>query len=125
MNQIPEFSLASILALDIGTSSVRAMLFDTNGVAVPDVLAQRKYRVTTAHGGEVSVDADMLFELLCLTISDALQAAGERAVDIVAVAMTTFWHSLLAVDADGRPLMPVMTWEDTRPFEAARELRTL
>ena len=34
-----------------------------------------------------------------------------------------FWHSLLALGADGRPLTPVITWADTRSAAAARALR--
>ena len=112
-----------ILALDIGTSSVRALLFDAAGAAVPHVLAQHTYTLTTSIDGEVSVDADMLVDLVAQAIDEALAAAATLASQIVAVATDTFWHTLLGVDASGRPLMPVLTWEDTRPRRAAAELR--
>ena len=104
-----------ILALDIGTSSVRALLFDSSGSAVPHVLAQHTYTLTTSNDGEVSVDADMLVDLVAQTIDEVLAAAGPLALHIKAVATDTFWHSLLGVDASGCPLIPLLTWEDTRP----------
>ncbi len=112
-----------ILALDIGTSSVRALLFDSTGTAVPHVLAQHTYTLTTSSDGEVSVDAGMLVDLVSKTIDETLVAAGPLASQIGAVATDTFWHSLLGVDSSGRPVMPLLTWEDTRPRSAAAELR--
>ncbi len=112
-----------ILALDIGTSSVRALLFDSAGSAVPHVLAQHSYTLTTSGEGEVSVDAGMLVDLVARTIDETLAAAGPLASQIGAVATDTFWHSLMGVDASGHPVMPLLTWEDTRPHSAAAELR--
>ncbi|HKV83158.1 MAG TPA: gluconokinase, partial [Ktedonobacterales bacterium] len=108
---------------DIGTSSVRAMLFDARGDAVQDVHIQRSYPLTTTAAGEVTVDADMLAGVVCEAIDAALRAAGDRAGQIAGVATDTFWHSLIAVDASGRPLTPVITWADTRARDASAALR--
>jgi gluconokinase len=113
-----------ILSLDIGTSSVRALLFDSSGTAVPNVLAQHTYALNISNEGEVSVDADMLVDLVAQSIDEVLRAAGSLAAHIKAVATDTFWHTLLGVDASGRPLIPLLTWEDTRPAGAAAKLRT-
>jgi gluconokinase len=114
-----------ILALDIGTSSTRALLYDSSGNPVPGIRSQLTYQVTTSHKGEVSVDAEMLLALVVRTIDTVLQQAGERAEQIAAVATSAFWHTLVPLSADGQPLMPLLTWEDTRPQEAATELRSL
>lgn len=113
---------ALILALDIGTSSTRAILYDARGTAVPELQVQRKYQLTTSHEGEASVDADSLVDLVVRTIDELLQKAGTRAQKIAAVATSAFWHTLLPLDASGRPLLPLMTWEDTRPQQAALAL---
>ncbi|HEY4386599.1 MAG TPA: gluconokinase [Ktedonobacteraceae bacterium] len=112
-----------VLALDVGTSSTRALLFDASGAAVPNRVAQRTYELTTSNEGEVSVDADILLAVVAETIDDLLKQMGAEAQKIAAVALDTFWHSLLGVDADNHPLTPVITWEDTRPFQAANDLR--
>jgi gluconokinase len=112
-----------ILALDIGTSSTRAMLYDAHGVAVPGVQSQLTYQVTTSHDGEVSVDADFLFSLVVRTIDETLHAAGKRAEKIAGVATSCFWHTLVPLDASGHPLFHLLTWEDTRPQQTAMELR--
>ncbi len=113
-----------ILALDIGTSSVRALLIDSSGTVVPNVLAQHTYALTISNEGEVSVNADMLVDLIAQCIDEVLTAAGPLAAHIKGVATDTFWHSLLGVDASGLPLIPLLTWEDTRPASAVAELRS-
>lgn len=112
-----------VLALDVGTTSTRALLFDARGSAVPGVVSQIKYGLTTSHEGEVSVDAATLLDAVERTIDEALKMAGLRAKQIKAVATDTFWHSLLGVDNANQPLTPVITWEDTRSQGAALELR--
>src|SRR5215469_4886851 len=114
---------AFILAIDVGTSSVRALLFDPAGAAVQPTRVQHSYKLTTSEEGEVSVDADMLVEVVAKTIDETLSAAGPLAEQIGAVATDTFWHSIVGVDASNRPLMSLLTWEDTRSRRASAELR--
>lgn len=111
-----------ILALDVGTSSTRALLFDATGASIPSVVARRQYQLMVEEEGEVAVDGDDLVALVGQTIDDALHLAGAMEKEIGAVAIDTFWHSLIAVDENNRPLTPVITWEDTRPYAAAAEL---
>ena len=113
-----------ILSLDVGTSSTRALLFAANGSAVPGIQAQETYELTLSNDGEVSVDADTLVAAVASTIDNALKAAGPLTSLIGAVATDTFWHSIVGVDTDGRPVTPLITWEDTRPRQAAAELST-
>src|SRR5947208_1967898 len=124
MEQTAHFNsrLPFILALDVGTSSTRALLFDATGTAVPGIQGQDTYELTLSNEGEVSVDADKLVAAVGSTIDKALKAAGPLASSIGAVAVDTFWHSLVGVDQEGRPVTPLITWEDTRPRGAAAEL---
>lgn len=112
-----------VLSIDVGTSSTRTILFDSAGVAVPGATSQHSYKLSTSEPGEVSVDADMLLGVVVQTIDEVLKAAGERVAQIKAVAMDTFWHGLLGIDASGRPVTPIITWEDTRAQATALELR--
>jgi len=125
MTQVAKLDAPFVLALDVGTSSTRALLFDANGGTVPGSISQRTYKLTTSSQGEVSIDADELVSLVTETINEVLQAAGPYGKQIGAVALDTFWHSLLGIDATSQPLTPVITWEDTRAYGAAGELRNL
>src|SRR5262245_26388700 len=113
-----------VLALDVGTSSARALLFDAAGAPVEGTEGQRTYAPDGGEAGAATFDAEALVATVADTVDEALAAAGPRAGRIAAVATDTFWHSLLPLDADDRPLAPLMTWADTRPRDAARHLRT-
>lgn len=112
-----------VLALDVGTSSTRAILFDASGEAVPDAVSQHTYELTTSTAGEVSVAAADLLKVVEQTIDEVLKAAGEYAAQVKAVATDTFWHTIVGIDGSGHPVTPVITWEDTRPHKAALALR--
>ncbi len=110
-----------VLALDVGSSSTRALLFDARGDAVPDVRVQRSYGA----GGDATnaPDADAVVDLTCAAIDEVLRLAGDRATQIRAVATDTFWHSLVAVDAADRAITPVYTWADRHSQGAVAHLR--
>lgn len=112
------------LTIDIGTSSTRVLLWDTMGREVEGVRAQVKYRMHTTPDGGVEMPAEELEQHVGLCIDQALAQAGAKAEAIRAVGMSTFWHSMLGLDASGAPITPVYSWADTRSAQAARRLRS-
>lgn len=107
-----------ILALDIGTSSTRALAFDTHGHKVGPTI-QHSYRNQTTPDGGVEVDADELFDLTTRCIDEILPLlSGE----IVAVATSCFWHSLLGVSGTA-PRTKVLSWADNRAAPWVAPLR--
>ncbi len=114
-----------ILTIDAGSSSVRATIHDRCGRALPGLEARRPYQFATTSDGGVEVDADALFKLVVEAVDEILARSGRRRGGIAAVAMSTFWHNLVGVDAGGRALTPVYSWADTRSAAAAEELRSL
>jgi gluconokinase len=112
-----------VLALDVGTSSARARVFDDHGRARSGAEGHEAYEPVTTPDGGVELDADRLLEAVARALDTCLAGCGGRARDIAAVGASVFWHSLLALDRAGRPLTPVITWADTRSAAAARELR--
>jgi len=112
-----------VLALDIGTSGLRAFVFDVRARPIDRCIAVADRPVRTSRDGEASVDAEERVRAACGAIDDVLAKAGRRAAEIVAVTASTFWHSLVGVDARGRPTTRVLTWADTRARGAAAALR--
>lgn len=112
-----------VLALDIGTSSTRAMLFDHQGSAVPGLLAQTPYQLHLTPGGGVEGDADELVAIAAAAIASLLTQAGPLAARIAGVGVSCFWHSLMAVGPAGQALTPVYTWADDRSAAAVDALR--
>jgi gluconokinase len=110
--------MARILALDVGTSSVRARVYDERGAFVHGEEARTKYEVAKSRGGGAELDADHLVAATYGVIERVVEP-GER---VDAVACSCFWHSLLAVDRRGEPCSPLLIWQDTRSAPQAEEL---
>jgi gluconokinase len=98
--------VATVLALDVGSSSVRAQRFDERAEPVDDLVQEH-------YDGN---DSDEIVELV-------RRAIGVRDEGVDAVGCSCFGHSLLALDADGSPLTPLLGWRDTRSAGAAEWLR--
>jgi gluconokinase len=111
--------MTRVLALDVGTSSVRARVYDELGEHVKHVEARTPYEVTHGHAGRAEFDPD---ELVQATVSAVEEARREAEGPLDALGAACFWHSLMAVDARGRALSPLLTWRDTRSVDAAEAL---
>ena len=111
-----------LVALDVGSSSVRALAFDRKGGAL-DVGVQRPYEPTTTPDGGVEIDADRLVELTAETLDGLLAALGARVDRLAGVATSTFWHTVLGLGSDDRSSTPLYSWADTRSAGAVDELR--
>jgi gluconokinase len=112
-----------VLALDVGTSSARALLHDERGHPVEGVEAQERYTATRGHSGRLGeLDADELVAVAREAVDEARREAGGR---VDGVGTSCFWHSLLAVDERGRAIGPVLTWRDVRAAVEADELGSL
>jgi gluconokinase len=110
-----------VIAVDVGTSSARAALYDADGRAVAGRFHQVQYDAATTPDGGMEHDADRLLE----AVAEALDGVTASARDpgILAVGVTTFWHGLLGFDAGGRPVTPVYMWADSRSARDAALLR--
>jgi gluconokinase len=109
-----------VLALDVGTSSTRAQMYDARGRPVPRASVRAEHRLTTTPDGGATLDPDELLD----GVRTCIEAARRNAEDapLAALAMDCFWHSLLGIDGRGQPVTPVLTWADTRAAGAARDL---
>lgn len=112
-----------ILTLDIGSSAVRAGLYDKKAQLVQGSSARRNYEFQTTADGGVEVEADFLFELVCQVIDEVLLKCRENAKEIIGVAVSTFWHNLMGLDSQQKPLTPIFSWADTRSTRAAEDLK--
>jgi len=110
-----------VLALDVGTSSCRASLYDTRGRHVGGRAAQASYQPRTTADGGAELDAAHLLEQVCGVMHQVLHQ--NRRHKIVGVGTSTFWHSLLGLDARAQPRTPVYLWLDARSRTQARRLR--
>ncbi|MGH2617920.1 MAG: gluconokinase, partial [Thermomicrobiales bacterium] len=112
-----------VIALDAGTSSVRALAFDGAWRTIRQSEEQIKYSLETTADGSATMPAAALFDLTVRAIDGVVARLDQRAGDVAAVGSTSFWHSLMGIDGAGEPTTPVLYWADTRSAAAAAALR--
>ncbi len=105
----------NLLAIDHGTQSVRALLFDPRG----GLLA--KSRVPLSYTGEEhglgEQDPEVFWQAVCRACQELWQQPGVERSSIAAAALTTQRSTVINLDAQGRPLRPAILWFDERRTE--------
>ncbi|MEW5863601.1 MAG: glycerol kinase GlpK [Pseudomonadota bacterium] len=111
-----------VLALDQGTSSSRAIIFDETGAPVAS--AQREFRQWYPEPGWVEHDPDDLWQSARDCAREALRLSGLAARDIVACGITNQRETTLLWDRQsGEPLARAIVWQDRRTAPMCEELK--
>ena len=111
-----------ILVLDIGTSSVRAALYDFRGDVLPETFVKNERTLTATDDGGAEIDALEAFAQIEKAIDEVLEKSKRIKGEIRTVAASSFWHSLVGIDGRGKPTTKVFGWADTR---SRRHIATL
>jgi gluconokinase len=110
----------NVLAVDIGTSATKAVLFDGQGRILS--LARHPYPMLTPRPDWAEQDPEAVYPAVLEAIREAYQKRPPAcAVD--AVAFGAQWYSTMPVAADDRALSPYLTWSDRRSAAIADGLR--
>lgn len=109
-----------LACVDIGTTSVRALLFDADGRV--HHLAQRPCAPAYLDGGRVEQDARQWREALVAVLGECALAAPALGLRLHGIALTAQRSSVLPVDERGTPLHPALMWQDTRAGALAAAL---
>ncbi len=102
-----------LLALDQGTTSSRAIIFDRQGVVVAS--AQQEFRQIFPQPGWVEHDANEIWASQSGVAADALAKAGLPATDLAAIGITNQRETTVVWDrATGQPICHAIVWQDRR-----------
>ena len=103
----------TILAIDNGTQSVRAILFDREGniVAKSQVFLEAYF---SDHPGWAEHDAEGYWQAVVLACQRLWQEPGADPALVQGMAVTTQRGTVINLDKDGKPLRPAITWLDQR-----------
>jgi glycerol kinase len=111
-----------ILALDQGTTSSRALVFDHGGTV--RAVAQAEFRQIFPQPGWVEHDATEIWATQSGVLHEVLAKAGISAKDIAAIGITNQRETTVLWDrATGRPVANAIVWQDRRTAGLCDELR--
>lgn len=111
-----------ILALDQGTTSSRAIVFDAKGHIV--AMAQKEFTQYFPNPGWVEHDAEEIWRTQLQTAHEALINAGLTAKDIAAIGITNQRETTVVWDkATGKPIYNAIVWQDKRTAPICAELK--
>lgn len=114
--------MSYILALDQGTTSSRAIVFDRESRVV--ALAQKEHRQIFPAAGWVEHDAEEIWEKQRATAVEALRRADLSARDVAAVGLTNQRETTLLWDRrTGAPVANAIVWQDRRTSPFCDEIR--
>ena len=114
--------MSFILALDQGTTSSRALIFDHAGAV--RARAQKELRQIFPQPGWVEHDATEIWATQSGVMQEALARAGIGAGDIAAIGITNQRETTVAWDrATGQPIANAIVWQDRRTAPQCDELR--
>ena len=112
-----------VLALDQGTTSSRAIVFDGEGA--PVAARQREFRQIFPQPGWVEHDPRELLSTQRDCAREALRASGIAAKDLAAVGIANQRETTLLWDRQsGEPLHNAIVWQDRRSTELCHRLKT-
>ena len=114
--------MSFLLALDQGTSSSRAIVFDADGTIAAQ--AQREFRQIFPQSGWVEHDADEIWDSQLAVAHEAIARAKLKAADIAAIGITNQRETTLLWDRQsGQPIHHAIVWQDRRAEPLCAELR--
>ncbi|MDR2656328.1 MAG: FGGY-family carbohydrate kinase [Oscillospiraceae bacterium] len=108
----------TLIALDVGTSAVKAAMFDVNGVILER--AVETYPLDTPKPGWVQQHPDRWWAAACRALKRLTQHPSARGVAGIGVAGQSW--SAVFIDSDGRVLTDCPIWMDTRAADECAEI---
>ncbi|MBA1146344.1 glycerol kinase GlpK [Ectothiorhodospiraceae bacterium WFHF3C12] len=112
-----------ILAVDQGTTSSRAIVFDLNGHIAS--VAQQEFEQHYPRSGWVEHDPEDLWQSTLAVCREACAEAGERGVRPVTMGITNQRETTLVWDREtGKPVYNAIVWQDRRTADACGKLRS-
>jgi glycerol kinase len=111
-----------ILAIDQGTTSSRAIVFDGNRKVVG--VGQQEFAQHFPHSGWVEHDAEEIWQSVLATVKAALRKAELQASDLAAIGITNQRETVVVWDRrTGDPVHRAIVWQDRRTSALCAELK--
>lgn len=110
-----------MLGIDIGTTNIKAALYTYSGKEI--FVKSATYPLHTDEFGAATQSANEIKEKVFHVIKESTVECASQGLKISFISFSAAMHSLLAVDAKGRPMTPVLTWADRQSEHYLNDLK--
>lgn len=108
------------MGIDIGTSGVRAAIFDRKGLQLS--LDHVEYPMLCTENDMAELDPEVVLNSLVSVVRRSIEIAGIRSDELEGIGLSTQLFSFMALDAAGEKLTNVITWADLRSNPQAEDI---
>lgn len=117
---VPQDRPAVVVGVDIGTTSTKAVAYDTDGRQLASHSVG--YPLDDPQPGYAEQDPQLILDAVLKSIS---MVVAELVEPVSGLSFSSAMHSLIGLDAAGNPLTPSITWADSRATRQAERLRAV
>ncbi|MDV2582191.1 gluconokinase [Alkalibacillus haloalkaliphilus] len=108
----------SVMGLDLGTTSAKAVLFQLDGTVIAEY--EQPYPILTPENGSAEQDPYQVEEATIQAVRHVMDYTNEQ--NLVGIGLSTAMHSLICMDEQGKALSNAIIWADTRSTSEAETL---
>ncbi|MDZ5710827.1 gluconokinase [Jeotgalibacillus haloalkalitolerans] len=109
-----------VIGLDLGTTSVKAVMFYRDGKVKAE--AEQLIKTVYSTDGYAEQDPEVIVSSAVFALKSVLDKANVSAEDILGIGFSSAMHSLICTDGNGRALSKAMIWADGRGRQQAKDL---
>lgn len=111
------------IGIDIGTSSVKAVIFSKEGLLVHQETEQ--CQLISLVKNQAELDPNQVFQSVITVVARCMKETSLLKSSIEGIGLSCHMHNIMAVDKEGKPLTNVFTWADNRSIQQADEIGNL
>ncbi len=106
-----------LLAIDVGTTSVKAGLFSPDGICLG--VGRKEYQLETPAADRAQLDPEVYWQACLNTVRAAIGQSGAKPDQVKAVAVSSQGETTITLDAQGKVIYPALVWLDNRATDQA------
>jgi len=109
-----------VLVVDVGTSSLKVMLYNSSGGLL--FRSSQEYHSEVFHNNRVEQSTSSWKEALLYTFKETGKFICDKKIDVDAISVTSQRASVIPVNREGEPLHKALMWQDKRSVEQCKQL---
>ncbi|WP_347350743.1 gluconokinase [Intrasporangium sp.] len=112
-----------VIGIDVGTTAAKVVAFEVGPAVRGEPVSRgiREYPLIRPQSGWRVQDPGDVTAGVVAALRDCVAGIGDA--EVLALSVSTAMHAVIALDEQGQPLTPIVTWADARARDVARELR--